>query len=68
MTYENWIEEVDRIVTKNLGVGLESLPDWLSHDAFERGATPQEGAQECLDNAETYGLGELAELILFDEL
>jgi hypothetical protein len=51
MTYREWMAAVDTIVEDACGLSMESLPDWLSRDAYDEGLTPQEGADECLDNA-----------------
>jgi hypothetical protein len=48
MTYKEWMIEVDRLLEKRTGLVQEELPDWLSRDSFEKGMTPQEGADECL--------------------
>lgn len=51
LTYRQWMIEVDKIVDKRAGFGLDLLPDWLSRDAYENGMTTFEGAQECIDSA-----------------
>jgi hypothetical protein len=54
MTYEQWKTAVSALVEDTCGVPMEWLPDWLSRDAYDDGATPQEGAKQCLENSGFY--------------
>jgi hypothetical protein len=51
MDYKTWMARVNEIVEDTCGVPMEWLPDWLSRDAYDDGASPQAGAQICLDTA-----------------
>jgi kynurenine formamidase len=48
LTYSEWMEAVDEILIRAVGLDQMSMADWLSRDAYEGGATPLEAAQECL--------------------
>ena len=47
MTYKEWMKEVDFILEEKCGLPQDCLPDWLSRDCYESGASPLEGANEC---------------------
>ena len=49
MTYEQWMKKVDIILEEKCGLPQYLLPDWLSRDCYESGASPQEGAEDCLE-------------------
>jgi len=67
LTYEKWILQVEQIIESILLLTLEDLPDWLSHDSFEAGDTPQQGAKKCLANLADHKF-EFEIGVLFDEL
>lgn len=48
MTYDEWIYKVNRILLGLIGMSTRDLEDWLSRDTYDSGATPAEGAEECL--------------------
>ena len=53
MTYEEWMEKVDTVVGEiAFGFSVHDLPDWMSRDAFDSGATAQDGAEEALAGAD----------------
>jgi hypothetical protein len=54
MTFEQWKTAVDVVLMAKIGLMQEDLPDWLARDAFEDGLTPDEAAQECLEEAGWY--------------
>lgn len=50
MTFEEWMRQVNRIIAKKLGgMTQDDLPDWNSRDCFDSGATPEDGANECIE-------------------
>ena len=53
-TYEEWMEEIDQLITANLGIGLDDLDDYRYADAYEDGLSPAETAMEVLENDELY--------------
>jgi hypothetical protein len=50
MTYEEWKSAVSTLVEDACGIPMEWLPDWLSRDCYDDGATPREGANKCLES------------------
>lgn len=62
MMYAVWIKQVDAIVEKRTGLGLDQLPDWLSRDAWAAGMTPKQGAEACLEQTRW------EDCVLIDEL
>jgi hypothetical protein len=48
LTYDEWMEAVDRILLKAVGMPQDFMGDWLSRDAYESGVEAEEGARECL--------------------
>lgn len=63
MTYEQWMQAVDVIVENTCGLPMDFLPDWLSRDAYDDGATPEQGAELCLEEA---GYREVETLVEID--
>lgn len=49
MTFENWIKEVDKILISTCGLGHDDLPDMAYWDCWDDGLTPQEMADDVLD-------------------
>lgn len=60
MTYDIWMQRVDNELTRLCCMSLETLPDWLSRDAYDEGMTPLEGALTCLESA-GYDLNDLVD-------
>lgn len=48
LTYDEWMEAVDRILLKAVGMPQDFMGDWLSRDSYESGTDAEEGARECL--------------------
>lgn len=40
--FKAWLKEVDKLCKEKFTLGLSDLPDMLTRDAFDGGATPQE--------------------------
>jgi hypothetical protein len=58
LTYAEWMRKVDIIVAAKCGLTMDCLPDWLSRDTFEDGASPEEGAEICLEQVGFYEYAE----------
>jgi hypothetical protein len=48
LTYLEWMEAVDRILMRSVGMPQDFMADWLSRDAYESGMEAIDGARECL--------------------
>jgi len=49
-----WLALVDAKIRFFAGISVSDLEDWMSHDAYEAGMTPREGAIEALSNDDLY--------------
>jgi hypothetical protein len=49
MNYSAWMKEVDKLLTRDYNLTQDELPDWLSHDAFKDGLSPEEGVEQLLE-------------------
>jgi len=49
MTFEQWMKEVDAILSCGEGVVTSDLPDQDYRTMFEEGCEPDEAAQFCID-------------------
>lgn len=49
MTFEQWKQEVNLLCIKEYGVDTDEMPDWLWHDAFKDGLTPEEAFEDFTD-------------------
>lgn len=68
MTFQEWMKEVDRILTRYTGLGHDDLADYNYRETYQWGGHPAEAACGALDNndapqyvinqvAEKYGIG-----------
>ena len=57
MTFETYMEEVDKILDEKVGIGYMDLPDWHWMDAFEDESTPAEATADFMEDE---GMGEFA--------
>jgi hypothetical protein len=48
MTYGEWMGEVNKLIVSTVGMGVDDLEDWDSRVHYAEGASPAEGALECL--------------------
>ena len=46
LTFEVWMQEVDRLLYATVGIGYEDLPDWRWMDEWEEGVTPRDAVDE----------------------
>ncbi len=50
MTFEQWMSAVDRVLGGICGLSHDDLADQTWYDWYNSGMTPEEAADECLDN------------------
>lgn len=43
ITYEQWKRRVDKLISKQFGMGMDDFPDWRSMDAYEGNKTVEQG-------------------------
>lgn len=48
MSFEDWMEALDRLIYNATGVSIYHLPDMLFRDAYDDNTTPEEFAIEKL--------------------
>jgi hypothetical protein len=46
MTFDEWLAAVDKILTDKLGLGLESMRDRNTRDAFDDEVSPEDWVEE----------------------
>lgn len=64
LTYEQWKDAIDQKLLAEVGLDQGCLSDWLSRDAYESGASVDDGVYECLKQSDYYA----TEGFLVDEL
>lgn len=57
MTYDEWMEEVDNYLRNKCGLVSSDLADGPSRDAFDSGNSPEDYANELLED-NGYPLGD----------
>jgi len=55
-TYEAWMRKVNRVLAGRVGLTADDLEDFDSWSCYDSGMTPEEGAEECLSNSDTYSM------------
>ena len=63
LTYAEWMEAVDRILVRTVGLDKQSLADWLSRDAYDAGTEVIDAARECLLEQDVLSEIEIDELL-----
>jgi hypothetical protein len=63
LTYEEWMEAVDRLLVYAIGLDQQSLADWLSRDAYDAGTEVLDAARECLIEQDMLSEIEIDELL-----
>jgi hypothetical protein len=66
LNFAAWLHEVDKIVSKKLGIGLFDLPDMMTRDAYDAESTPEEFVSETVAEVVTEDFGEEAASLLRD--
>jgi hypothetical protein len=51
MTFDQWMDKVDRLVTAALGLSVHDLPDCCYRDWYDEGLTPRQAARRAIRNA-----------------
>lgn len=51
MEFELWLAKVDAAVSAELGLSIDDLPDAPYRDLFDEGLTPEQAAQEVVEDA-----------------
>ena len=49
MSFEEWMEQVDRVIAKICGLGYMDLADWHYWDAWNDGISAEEAAFSVLE-------------------
>lgn len=63
LTYAEWMEAVDNILLRAIGMPQSFLSDWLSRDAYEDGTEAIDGARECLLEQDMLSEAEIEQLL-----
>ena len=50
-TFQKWMEQVDACLVRRVGVSSAGLPDMPYRDFYDTGSTPEEAADEAIENA-----------------
>jgi hypothetical protein len=57
ITFEQWMEEVERFLSENDYPGTAGLPDYGYRDAYDAGSTPAEAAADAVvESLYSFGL------------
>ena len=49
MKFLDWMKKVDQAISNRVGLTSADLSDWYWKDRFDDGASPQEAAEEFLE-------------------
>jgi hypothetical protein len=55
MTFDTWMERIDRCCQLDFGLSIHDLPDMLFRDAYDSGLTPETFMAENLPDVESLG-------------
>ena len=55
MTFDDWMERIDRCCQLDFGMSIHDLPDLCFRDAFDSGLTPEDFMTENLPDLESLG-------------
>ena len=50
-SFEAWMARVDGALVRKVGVSSSDLPDCCYRDMYDAGCTPEDAADEAIDNA-----------------
>lgn len=50
-TFEQWLKEVNDLLIKTIGIGIDDLPDCSYYDWYESGKAPKSAAKSVLKNS-----------------
>jgi len=54
LTFEQWKQQVDKILIQKCGMPADCLPDYPYFDCWKAGDLPEETAEDAIDNAKDY--------------
>ena len=63
LTYAEWMEAIDSMLIRAIGLDQQSLADWLSRDAYDAGTEVIDAARECLLEQDVLSEIEIDELL-----
>ncbi len=49
MDFKTWMRQVNAVINRAVGCSVYDLEDWCWRDAYDDGYTPEEAAEEALD-------------------
>jgi hypothetical protein len=52
-TYDKWMAEVDDALVRKVGVSSADMPDICYRDLYDSGYSPEEAADEAIENSMT---------------
>ena len=55
MTFDQWMDRVDRCCQLDFGLSIRDLPDMCFRDAYDSGLTPEDFMAENLPDEEALG-------------
>ncbi len=53
-TFAQWMAQVNKLLVQLCGMTADCIPDYPYMSAFKCGDTPEEAAQDALENAHDY--------------
>jgi hypothetical protein len=51
ISFETWMKQVNRTIFQSCGLGVEDIPDYDYWSNWNAGVSPEQTAEEALDNA-----------------
>jgi len=54
LSFEQWMDAVNRVLVRKCGLGVEDIPDFCYRDYYDDGVSAFETASEALDAARDY--------------
>lgn len=54
MDFKTWMRQVNAVVNRSVGCSVFDLEDWCWRDAYDEGYTPEEAAEEALEEMAVY--------------
>ena len=63
LTYAEWMEAIDSMLIRAIGLDQQSLADWLSRDAYDAGTEVIDAARGCLVEQDVLSEIEIDELL-----
>lgn len=54
MNFDIWMQKVDSLLSKHIGLSSADLPDYCYRDEFDDGATPAQAAKAAIRAAKEF--------------